>query len=115
MDSILGTIKKMIGGSAEGYEHFDTDLIVHINTAISIVNQLGVGTDNFYISDDTATWSEFYDGPDLNMIQTYIYLRVRQLFDPPTGGGLSNSIQDQIDMLEWRINVQGDKTASRSS
>ena len=110
MDSILNTIKKMIGGSAEGYDHFDTDIIVHINTSLNILNQLGVGVAGFYIADDKAKWSDFYDGPDLNMIQTYVYLKVRQLFDPPNGSGLANSLQDNLDMLEWRINVQGDHT-----
>ena len=111
MDSILGTIKKMIGGSAEGYDHFDTDIIVHINTSLNILNQLGVGTPGFYIVDDKATWSEFYDGMDLNMIQTYVYLKVRQLFDPANNSSLGNSIKENLDMLEWRINVQGDHTS----
>lgn len=110
MDSILGTIKKMIGGSAEGYDHFDTDIIVHINTSLNILNQLGVGVPGFAITGDTETWSDFCEDANVNMIQTYVYLKVRQLFDPPNGGGLSNSIQDNLEMLEWRINVGGDKS-----
>lgn len=109
MDSILGTIKQMIGGSAEGYDHFDTDIIVHINTALNILNQLGVGKDGFMITGDAETWADFCDDVNLNMIQTYVYLRVRMLFDPPQGS-LANSISDTIDMLEWRLNVGGDKT-----
>lgn len=110
-ESILNTIKKMIGGSAEGYDHFDTDIIVHINTALNILNQLGVGKQGFYITGDTEKWGDFYSGTDLNGVQQYVYLRVRQIFDPPQGGGgLSNTISDTIDMLEWRLNVQGDRT-----
>lgn len=109
MESILNSIKKMIGGSAEGYDHFDTDIIIHINTALNILNQLGVGEQGFYITDATQTWDEFCDNADLNMLKTYVYLRVRMLFDPPQGG-MSNSMEETLDMLEWRLNVGGDKT-----
>lgn len=109
MESILNSIKKMIGGSAEGYDHFDTDIIIHINTALNILNQLGVGEQGFYITDDTQTWDQFCADADLNMLKTYVYLRVRMLFDPPQGS-MSNSMEDTINMLEWRLNVGGDKT-----
>ena len=109
--SILKSIKKMIGGAAEGYDHFDTDIIIHINTALNILNQLGVGVQGFFVTDENQLWTDFCDDVDLNMLKTYVYLRVRLLFDPPqSGGGLSNTINDTIDMLEWRLNVGGDKT-----
>jgi len=110
MESILNSIKKMIGGSAEGYDHFDTDIIIHINTALNILNQLGVGEQGFMITGPNETWDQFCADADLNMLKTYVYLRVRLLFDPPQGGGISGSIEDTIDMLEWRLNVEGDKT-----
>ena len=110
-ESILNSIKKMIGGAAEGYDHFDTDIIIHINTTLNILNQLGVGKQGFYITDATQTWGDFCDDVDLNMLKTYVYLRVRLLFDPPqSGGSLTSTMTDTIDMLEWRLNVGGDHT-----
>jgi hypothetical protein len=109
MDSILNSIKKMIGGSAEGYDHFDTDLIIHINTALNILKQLGVGNSGFVVTGPNETWTDFCDDVDLDMLKTYVYIRVRLLFDPPQGS-MGNSLQETLDMLEWRLNVGGDKT-----
>lgn len=108
MTSILNTIKHMIGPS-EDYEYFDTDLIVHINSAFNTLTQLGVGpTSGFAISDDTATWEEFITDDRLNAVQSYIYLKVRSYFDPPQNGTLNAMLKEQIAELEWRLNVQAE-------
>lgn len=109
-DSILTSIKKLLG-IGEDYEHFDTDIIIHINTVIMILNQMGVGAVNFHITGKGETWSDFLgtDNTILEMAKTYIYLKVRLIFDPPsTGGGVLDAINNTIEELEWRLNSEVD-------
>lgn len=106
MESILTTIKKLLGISEE-YEHFDSDIIVHINSALMILTQLGVGPANgFSISDEMSLWSDFLgDDPRLEAVKTYIHLKVKLLFDPPTNSAVIESLNKSISELEWRLNV----------
>ena len=110
MDSILTSVKKHIG-IEESYEHFDPDIIDAINTALSILTQLGVGDSRgFSISDKTSTWVEFMgDSPNLNMVKTYVYLKVRLIFDPPQSSVVRDAITKNLEELEFRINVEADK------
>lgn len=110
MESILTSIKKLLGITEE-YEHFDTDIIMHINSAFSVLTQLGVGPEEGFRIDDASTeWTEFlYDDPRLEMVKTYVYLKVRLAFDSTTlTSGVIDSINRQISELEWRINVTVD-------
>lgn len=109
MDSILTSIKKLLG-IAEGYEHFDSDIIMHINSVFSILTQLGVGpSDSFSISDKSATWSDFVESDSrLEILKSYMYLKVKLLFDPPLNTASIEAINRQINELEWRINVTAD-------
>ena len=102
-ESILTSIKKLLGITAD-YQHFDADIIMHINSVFMILMQLGIGpTDGFSISDDSATWSDFLQTDTwLEAVKSYMYLRVRLLFDPPQNGTYMNAIEKQIDMFEWR-------------
>ena len=104
--SILDSVKKVLN-LAPDYTAFDEDIILHINTVFSTLNQLGVGpVDGFMIEDNTVEWSAFLeDDKRLNNIKSYIYLRVRMLFDPPNIGYLVTAMEKQIEELEWRINV----------
>lgn len=106
MESILTSIKKLLGITEE-YEHFDQDLIIHINSVLSILTQLGVGpSDGFSISDKTATWNDFIaDDTQLEQIKSYVYMKVRLLFDPPLSTAVSESINRMISELEYRIFV----------
>lgn len=108
-ESILISIKKLLGITKE-YENFDTDIIIFINTAFSTLNELGVGPeDGFMIEDDSTTWSEYIDDrKDLNDVQTYIYLRVKLLFDPPLNSSVLESNKQMINQLEWRLNVKAE-------
>lgn len=110
MDSILTSTKKALG-IGEGYLAFDPDVIMHINSVLAILHQLGIGPDEGYqIDSDLQKWSDFFgDDPRLNFIKSYVYLKVRLLFDPPTGTVLE-SFNRQISELEWRINVAVDKS-----
>jgi len=109
--SILTSIKKSLN-LAEDYEAFDQDVIMHINSVFSTLNQLGVGPVNgFMIQDKTPTWDAFLGSdPRLNHVKTYVFLRVRLLFDPPATGFHTTAINDQIKELEWRLNVQREDT-----
>ena len=107
IDSILESIKKLIGPSMS-YDVFDSDLIMHINTAFFNLYQLGVTEEPFVIEDDSTTWDEFHANTDLESVKTYIYLKTRMYFDPPTNSALISAINEQIKELEWRINVAVD-------
>lgn len=107
-ESILLTVKKMLG-IAEEYHAFDLDIIVNINSVFLTLNQLGVGPESpFQITGDSEVWSAFADPSEVPGIQTYVYLKTRLLFDPPTNSFLVTAIEKQIAELEWRLNVQVD-------
>ena len=107
MDSILTSIKKLLGITEE-YDHFDPDIIMHINTALSTLTQLGVGpSEGFMIEDKTATWSDFIsDKKEVISVKTYVYLKVKLLFDPPQSSFVIEAIKNQLSELEWRILAQ---------
>lgn len=106
MDSILKSIKKLLG-IPEEETHFDTDIIMHINSVFSILGQMGVGPEkSFSIQDETATWDSFIDDDaDFNNVKTYVYLKVRMLFDPPTNSAVLSSMERMINEHEWRLHV----------
>lgn len=110
MNSILNTIKKMLGVDASD-EYFDVDIITNINTTFTILTQLGVGPEKGYrIEDASNEWSEFLPvGEQLEMVKTYIYLKLRILFDPPSSSFVLDSITKQSQEMEWRLNVLVDK------
>lgn len=116
MDSILNSIKKLLGID-EFYEHFDVDIIIGINSAFMKLNQLGVGPEEgFVVLDKTQTWSSFVgDRIDLGSIKLYVYLNARLSFDPPQMGYLVDAITKQMLELEWRINVQVENQDRTSS
>lgn len=109
MNSILNSIKKRLGISEE-YEHFDDDIIMDINSVFSILTQMGVGpSTGFIISDQDAEWTDFMeDMIKLEFVKTYVYLKVRLMFDPPQSSAVTESINRQISELEWRIFIQAD-------
>jgi hypothetical protein len=105
-ESILKSTKKILGLDAD-YTPFDLDVITHINAAFSILNQLGIGpVDGFTVNDESATWDQ-YSAPDnqLNLVKTYVYLKVRILFDPPGTSFLLESANNQTKEYEWRLST----------
>lgn len=108
MESILASIKKQLG-IAEEYTHFDADIIIHINSVLAILNQLGVGEQGFSIADSSAVWSDFTsDIAKLQFVKSYVYLKVRLVFDPPTSSAVMEAMNRAISELEWRILVAVD-------
>lgn len=105
-DSILNSTKKILG-LGEDYTAFDLDIITHINSVFSILFQLGVGpADGFLIEDAGTTWSDFLeDNVGLNMVKSYIFLKVRLLFDPPGTSFAIDAMNHQISEYEWRIST----------
>lgn len=109
-ESILNTIKQMLGPD-DSYEAFDTEIIVHINTALSTLAQLGVGPrKGFRITGTDETWGDFIsDGSvDLEGIKTYIYMKVKMIFDPPASSFVMKAMEESCKELEWRLNVAVD-------
>ena len=105
MDSILNSIKKLLGITEE-YTHFDPDIVLQINSAFSTLNQLGVGPEEgFSIEDAYSVWSDFIDDDRLNFAKTFVQLKVKLAFDPPTSGTLMDSYNRQLDELTWRLSI----------
>lgn len=111
MESILTSIKKMLGIDEE-YTHFDADIIMHINSVLMILTQLGVGpAEGFVIEDDTSTWVDFIpeaNAAQLHAVKSYIYMKVKLIFDPPLSSAVIDSMNRQIAEFEWRLNVAVD-------
>jgi hypothetical protein len=111
--SILNSTKKILGLAAN-YDAFDLDVITHINTALSTLTQLGIGpSEGFMIEDDQPVWGDFVrtdQDHQLNSVKTYVYLRVRLLFDPPTTSYLIDAFEKQLVELEWRLNTHREGT-----
>lgn len=115
-ESILSTIARMILGSfddsgSEGANPFETDLIIHINSALSTLTQLGVGSEEgFAITGTSETWEDFVGEKrsDIEMIKSYVYMKVRLMFDPPQNSFLVDSLEKQCKEFEWRANVAVD-------
>ena len=104
---ILNTVKKTLNLPAD-IDDFDPDIIMHINSVFSTLNQLGIGpSEGFAIDDDSTEWDSYLNGDlSLNNVKSYMFLRVRMLFDPPGTSFLLEAFQKQIDELTWRINAQ---------
>lgn len=110
-DSILNSVKKMIGLDAD-YTPFDDDLIFDINTVFFTLWQLGVGNDTsepFKIEDASAVWSDFIDDGSMEVCKTYMKLRVRMMFDPPSNSFLADVINKQIQEYEVRMTYAVDE------
>ena len=107
--SILNSVKKRVN-IAEEYTAFDEDILVEINSAFGTLTQIGLGPDEgFMIEDETATWDDYVTAGvpalHLNSVKTYIALKVRLVFDPPTSSYAISSMERQIQELEWRLNT----------
>lgn len=106
MESILTSIKKLLG-IGEDYDHFDTDIVIHINTAFMTLTQLGVGpSKGFTIKDKSVVWTDFIPADDLRFegVKTFIYLKVKLVFDPPSSSAVLEAYNRTLDELTSRLN-----------
>jgi len=108
-ESIFDSIKALLGPDAS-YDVFDQDILIHINTAISVLTQLGVGpATGFLVTGFDEKWSDFIgDDKTLQMAKTYIYMKVKMAFDPPVNSSVLNAYQEACKEYEWRLNVAVD-------
>lgn len=109
MESILTSIKKLLG-IPEDYVHFDADIIMHINSVFTVLTQLGVGPEEgFSIEDKTTVWNDFVPkGKSIAAVKSYVYMKVKLLFDPPQSSAVMESMNRMIGEFEWRLNVEAE-------
>lgn len=105
-ESILTETKKVLGQD-EDSTVFDQDIRMHINSALGTLNQLGLGpVGGFEVIDETQTWADFLvTDVKLSPVKSYVHLRVKLLFDPPANSWTITAMKDQIEQLEWRLNI----------
>ena len=105
-ESILTSVKKILGLD-ESYEVYDSDIVLHINSACSTLTQIGVGPpEGFMIEDVTAVWSDLLGtDPRLNAAKQYVCLKVRSVFDPPASSYAVTAMNEQLAAHEWRLNT----------
>lgn len=115
MDSILRSVKKMLG-VADADNYFDEELILYINSVFTILTQLGVGpAEGFSIQDESAVWTDFVsDMTIVELTKSYMKLKVRLLFDPPTSSSVMEATNRMISEFEWRLNVQAYKEENQN-
>lgn len=114
-ESILTSIKKLLG-IADDYDYFDQDIIMHINAALMVLTQLGIGpSEGFLVKDSIDTWGDFLENRGvgntaddityLGALQSYVYMKVKLMFDPPQNSFTVDSMTKLVNELEWRLNV----------
>ena len=115
-ESILISIKEMLTGTNESYGPYDREIMTHINTHLMTLTQLGVGPkDGFMISSDAETWKDFLgESGKFEMAKTYVYVKVKLVFDPPSSGTYLQSLKEEADTLEWRLNMQAESNESQN-
>ena len=104
--SILDSVKKVLGLGTD-YDVFDEEVILHINSVLATLTQLGVGPEEgFYITDRETTWENYLgNDPNFNSVKSYLSLSVRLIFDPPQNSNITSAMKEQIKEFEWRINT----------
>lgn len=109
MDSVLTSIKKLLGITEE-YDQFDKDLIMHINSVLMVLTQIGVGPSNgMIINDSSTTWNDILsDTSNIEAVKTYVYLKVKMIFDPPSSSSVADAMNRSINEYEWRLNINAD-------
>ena len=106
--SILRSTKKVLGIDPDD-QTFDIDIIIFINSALSTITTLGLT--HVQVSDDAAKWEDIASDQELlGLIRAIVYLRVRMLFDPPVTSYTQQAMNQQIEELEWRLNVEREDT-----
>jgi len=112
-ESILVSIKDMLGPDSSD-DVFDSEILIHINMALSVLTQLGVGpSEGFVVTDADATWNQFLgNAKDIEMAKSFVFMKVKMVFDPPTSSFTLSAMEKACDELGWRLSVATDTTAS---
>lgn len=111
---ILTSIKAALGLQPD-YEPFDVELLIHINSVISDLNQLGIGPGLYQddtavlIADKDTPWKDLLVDDKVESVKSYMFLRVKMLFDSATmPPSLIASYEKEIEKQEFRITVGTD-------
>ena len=109
MSSILNSVKKMLGPTEE-YTYFDSDIIIHINSVFGILNQIGIGPKGgFSIEGAEEDWDDYTTNDEvIQAVKSYMFLKVKMIFDPPNSGTLMDAMKAEISELEWRLNIMAE-------
>ena len=110
-NSILDDIKGMIGILADDI-NFDTDIIIYINNSFDILSQLGVScVEQFRIVDKNDKWGDIegLEPHQVDSLKTYIYIKVKLMFDPPLNSSILQSYKETMREMEWRLNIAHDE------
>lgn len=108
MESILTSIKKLLG-IGEDYDHFDADIIMHINGVFFILRRIGVGPEEgFFIKDTSTLWTDFFPEGEYEAIKTYVYMKVKLIFDPPLNASILESMKQLINEYEFSLGIEAD-------
>lgn len=114
MESILSSVKKLLGIMPDD-NSFDVDVITHINTTFLSLTQLGVGpAEGFIITDEYTTWDSFVTDKRLEAVKSYMYLKVKQLFDPSLSSTAMESMDRSIKELECRLLIMAESIAKEN-
>jgi hypothetical protein len=107
-NSILQDIRIAVGLDSSTSD-FDTDLLIHINSAIGKLNQNGVG--NFLVvEDEEATWNDLQNPLQIEgnkyfkMVPLFIILSTKLIFDPPPPSTVQFYVSN-ADQTLWRLKV----------
>ena len=106
-ESILTSIKKVLALDPDNRD-FDTDIFLHINSVLAILQQLGVGPEEgFFLEDESTSWRDYLgdDAGHVAMVRSYMAAKVRILFDPPVSSAVMESLNRICSEFEWRANV----------
>lgn len=112
-DSIFSSVKKVVGLLGDD-DSFDEDILLHINSVVSTLRQLGLSIPaDFYVRDDVQTWQNLLgEFRDLDLVKSYMTMKVRLMFDPPASSFGLKSMEEMVKEYEWRINVLTDQPYS---
>ena len=112
-DSIFSSVKKVVGLLGDDGS-FDEDILLHINSVVSTLRQLGLSIPaDFYVRDDVQTWQDLLgEFRDLDLVKSYMTMKVRLMFDPPSSSFGLKSMEEMAKEYEWRINVLTDQPYS---
>lgn len=104
---VLDTIKTSCGIDSENSD-FDQELLIFINSNVSVLCQLGVVSTPIVV-DANTTWTDLIGSyTDIEMIKTEMYLAVVLVFDPPVNASVLASYQKHLEELQFRLREQCD-------
>lgn len=105
LDSILNTVKKLLGIDVDDTS-FDDDVIILINSSMLSLSQMGIGPANgFIVTSSIDKWTDYISDNTINLegVKTYLYLKVKLTFDPPTNSTVIEAMKKTLEELEWRM------------